>query len=81
MDKPAFDLLNPEYKAAREKAREWEHYVYGKFNKTDQLSIMGMLAYLKNMERGFGRYSDENTYASVRENDASGRLFEDDPWV
>ena len=77
VDKTYFDTLNAEYDAARSRAREWELHVYSKFSKRDQFSIMGILAYLENIERGFGRYNNEKVYASVRKDDISGQLFEE----
>ena len=41
------------------------------------MSIMGILAYLENVERGFGRYNNEKVYASARKDDVSGELFEE----
>lgn len=77
VDRTYFDTLSAEYDAARSRAREWELHVYSTFSKRDQFSIMGILAYLENIERGFGRYNNEKVYASVRKDDISGQLFEE----
>lgn len=63
--KTNFDTLNTEYIAARSRAREWELNVYGKFSKTDQLSITGILAYLEDIERGIGRDDNEKVYVKT----------------
>jgi hypothetical protein len=70
-----YETLIAEYEAARSKAREWENFVYQTFSKSDQLSIMGLLAYLENKERGFGRHNDEKVFASIRKGDVCGQLF------
>ena len=66
VDKTYFDTLCAEYDAARSKAREWKLHVRSKFTKRDQFSIMGILAYLENIERGFGRYDNEKVYSSKK---------------
>ena len=70
-----FELLNNEYEIAKSQAKEWELAVYAKYINGEQYLIMGMLAYLENIERGFGKYNNEKQYASIRKNDTSGRLF------
>lgn len=70
-----FELLNNEYEIARSEAKKWELMVYEKYINGEQYLIMGMLAYLENIERGFGKHNDEKQYANIRKNDTSGRLF------
>ena len=77
VDETYFDTLIVEYDVARSRAREWVLHVYSTFSKGDQHSIMGILAYLENVERGFGRYNNENIYASVRKDDISGQFYEE----
>jgi hypothetical protein len=77
VDKTYFGTQIVEYDAARSRAREWELHVYSKFSKGDQHSLMGILAYLENIERGFGRYTNEKVYASVRKDDISGQFYEE----
>ena len=70
-----FELLNNEYEIARSEAKKWGLMVYEKYINGEQYLIMGMLAYLENIERGFGKHNDEKQYANIRKNDTSGRLF------
>jgi hypothetical protein len=70
-----FQLLHNQYEIARNEAKKWEIGVCEKYIKREQYLIMGMLAYLENIERGFGKYNNEKQYASIRKNDTSGRLF------
>jgi hypothetical protein len=70
-----FQLLHNQYEIARSEAKNWEIGVYEKYIKREQYLIMGMLAYLENIERGFGKHNNEKQYAGIRKNDTSGRLF------
>lgn len=70
-------VLFATYDAARKKSRDWELSVRTRFNKTDQLSIMSMLAYFDNIERGFSRHNDEEFYIAQRTCDTSGQLYEE----
>jgi hypothetical protein len=70
-----FEALEREYKSAFEKAEEWELSMYEHYSRGDCLNISSMMAYHKNVERGFARCNDENLYASIRREDADGRLF------
>lgn len=69
-----FELSN-EFEIARSEAKRWELMVYEKYINGEQYLIMGMLAYLENIERGFGKHNDEKQYANIRKNDSSGLLF------
>ena len=53
-----FDTLNNDYEIARKNAREWKFSVYSEYTKSEQYLIMGMLAYLENIERGFEKYNN-----------------------
>jgi hypothetical protein len=70
-----FELLSNEYEIARSEAEKWKIMVYEKYINGEQHSIISMLAYLENIERGFGKHNDEKQYANIRKNDTSGRLF------
>ena len=70
-----FKTLEREYRSAIEKAKEWELSLYKRYSIDDCLNIESMIAYLKNIERGFARYNGDNHYASIRREDADGRLF------
>jgi hypothetical protein len=41
------------------------------------MSIIGMLSYLDNIERGFGHKNDEELFKSERKDDTTGRLYEE----
>jgi hypothetical protein len=77
VDETYFDELNGQYIAYRKIFREWDISVRGNFSRREQLSIMGMLAYLENRLNGFGHRNDELHYACVRKEDVSGKLFEE----
>jgi len=59
-------------------AREWEISLEEKYNNEDEaLSILGMMSYHMNKERGFGKRNDEIEYRSLREQDIGGRWYEE----
>jgi hypothetical protein len=70
-----FETLNNEYEIAMENVREWEFGLHDKYIKYEQYLIMSMRSYLKNIERGFGRFIDEKQFESIRKCDKSGALF------
>jgi hypothetical protein len=73
--KTDFEALEREYRSAMEKAKEWELSMYERYSRNDYLKISSMIAYHENVERGFARCNDENHYASIRREDADGRLL------
>jgi len=66
-----------QYLIARSDATKWELGLDDMYNEEQVLSIMGMLAYMENVERGFGHLNDQKLYNSERiENaDAGNKLF------
>ena len=70
-----FETLNNEYEIAMENVREWEFGLYDKYIKYEQYLIMSMRSYLKNIERGFGKFIDQKQFESIRKYDKSGALF------
>jgi hypothetical protein len=73
--KTDFEALEREYHSAMEESRKWELLMYDHYSRDDYLKIVSMIAYLKNVERGFAWCNDENHYASIRREDVDGRLF------
>lgn len=74
-DEMEFKALERQYHSAMKKAGEWELSMRGRYSRNDTLKIVSMMAYLKNVERGFAQCNDENHYASIRREDVDGRLF------
>ena len=70
-----FQLLNNEYEIAKSESEKWKIMVHEKYINGEQHSIISMLAYLENIERGFGRYNDEKKFEDIRKKDITGRLF------
>lgn len=68
-------LLNDEYEKSISETKKWKSNIYENYIKREQYLIFGMLAYLENIERGFGKYNDEKLYRNIRKNDTSGRLY------
>eukprot|EP01041_Mallomonas_annulata_P009647 gene9647-20050_t len=71
------DTINAEYVLASQKANNWEAYVNGRYDEEDVLTIMGMLSYLDNIERGFGDLNDQLLFESERESDVHGILYKE----
>lgn len=63
------------YFIAKSNAINWELGLDDKYNEEQVLSIMGMLAYMENMERGFGHRNDQQLYESERNEDVDDKLF------
>ena len=66
--------LDELYCAARKCAAVWELGLEGRYSEDELMSIMGMLSYMENIERGYGHLNDEAVFASERR---SGRLYEE----
>lgn len=50
---------------ARSRARVWEYYVHREFSQGDQLSIMGLLAFLEDTVRGFRRHDNQKAFTNA----------------
>ena len=66
---------NNEQESARKSARELKLGFYEKYIKDEQYLIMGILAYSENVEGGFWKYNNQKQFASIRNDDQSGKLF------
>ena len=69
--------LEDEYAAVTKAANLWELDVEARYCEDEILSIMGMLSYLENIERGFGHLNDEALFKDERQADSDGKLYEE----
>ena len=66
-----------DYKTAIKASADWEMYLNCHYDNEEVLSIMGMLSYLVNCERGFGHMNNEHLFKEERDNDTTGKLYEE----
>ena len=71
------DSLTVQHDAAMKNANDWEDGVDRQYNEEDALTIMSMLSYFENIERGFGHLNDELMFKSERQSDVHGVLYEE----
>ena len=71
------DSLTVQHDAAMKDANDWEDEVDRQYNEEDALTIMSILSYFENIERGFGHLNDELMFKSERQSDVHGVLFEE----
>ena len=71
------DSLTVQHDAAMKDANNWEDEVDRQYNEEDALTIMSILSYFENIERGFGHLNDELMFKSERQSDVHGVLFEE----
>ena len=66
-----------QYLIARSDATKWELGLDDKYNEEQVLTIIGILSYMENVERGFGHCNDQKLYNSERmeDADADNNLF------
>ena len=69
--------LTVQHDAAMKDANDWEDEVDRQYNEEDALTIMSILSYFENIERGFGHLNDELMFKSERQSDVHGVLFEE----
>lgn len=69
--------LSSLYATALKNANDWEDDVDNQYGEDDAMTIMGMLSYLENKERGFGHLNDEKLFQSERSSDIEGVLYEE----
>ena len=80
IDRIYYGGVNADYNEARRRARQWEEHIYCTYTKIERLSIMGMLAYLENVERGLCECNHEEGFLLARKDDSSGQLFDEALW-
>lgn len=66
-----------EYFEALQASGDWEMYVESHYDEEEIFSIMGMLSYLENCERGFGHLNDEKLFQDEIQSDKSGKLYKE----
>ena len=69
--------ISVQHDAAMKDANDWEDEVDRQYNEEDALTIMSILSYFENIERGFGHLNDELMFKSERQSDVHGVLFEE----
>ena len=74
---PISDSLTVQHDAAMKNANDWEDGVDRQYNEEDALTIMSMMSYFENIERGFGHLNDELMFKSERQSDVHGVLYEE----
>lgn len=68
---------NTEYASAKQAANAWELGLEERYTEDKILSIMSMLSYLVNVDRGYGHLNNEALYRAERAEDANGRLYQE----
>jgi hypothetical protein len=71
------EYFQKQYIDAMNVSAEWELGLETRYCEDDILTIMGMLGYLENIERGFGHLNDEALFKSERRADSTGELYDE----
>jgi hypothetical protein len=66
-----------EYIAALQASGDWEMYVDSYYEEEEAISIIGILSYLENRERGFGHLNDEKLFQDEIQADKTGKLYKE----